>query len=93
MHMFAHNKSGIAYQDTNRQPDTIVDHNPASSRGCCQVVPRFLLGAQASFTAASSIGTANPLPHQHCCGSPMTWCSHLAEPPYGAMIDTACDKT
>jgi hypothetical protein len=24
--MFAHNKSGIAYQDRNRRPETVVNH-------------------------------------------------------------------
>jgi hypothetical protein len=39
--MCAHNKSGIAYQDRNRRPETVVNlkGNPASSRGCYQGVP------------------------------------------------------
>jgi hypothetical protein len=39
--MFAHNKSGIAYQDGNRRSETVVNTkgNPTSSQGCYQVVP------------------------------------------------------
>jgi hypothetical protein len=39
--MFAHNKSGIAYQNKNRRPETVVNYkgNPTSSRGCHQTVP------------------------------------------------------
>jgi hypothetical protein len=39
--MFAYNNSGIADQDRNQRPETVVNHKrgPTSSRGCYQVVP------------------------------------------------------
>jgi hypothetical protein len=32
--MFAHNRSGIAYQDVSRWPEAVVTKKPTSSRGC-----------------------------------------------------------